>query len=102
MRDLLPEYAAGALSETRRAEVAEHLARCAGCRAELAAWEAMANLAVEPPGPEIVRRALLRGSRPDLATARPPAAEAGAGAGAGARWSLPLALPRAQIRLVPG
>lgn len=36
MRDLLPEYAHGALAGDDSARVAEHLAACAMCRAELA------------------------------------------------------------------
>ncbi|HKD74880.1 MAG TPA: zf-HC2 domain-containing protein, partial [Ktedonobacterales bacterium] len=40
-RDLLPQFAAGALSDSQRREVAEHLAGCDGCRAELAEWQAI-------------------------------------------------------------
>ncbi|MDP1891139.1 MAG: zf-HC2 domain-containing protein, partial [Gemmatimonadaceae bacterium] len=36
MRDLLPEYAHGVLGADDAARVAEHLAACAMCRAELA------------------------------------------------------------------
>lgn len=35
MRDLLPEYAVGALGEAESAQVAAHLDGCAACRAEL-------------------------------------------------------------------
>jgi hypothetical protein len=95
MKEFLPEYAAGTLPTARHAEVTRHLGGCADCRAELATWQAMADLAVELPGEDIVRRALLRGVlTPDL----PAAAR---GVAARRRWGLPLALLRAQARLVP-
>lgn len=62
--DLLPEYAAGSLVPADRARAAEHLAGCPACRAELASWQALARAAAPadppPPGPELVRAALLR------------------------------------------
>jgi hypothetical protein len=90
MKEFLPEYAAGTLPPARHDEVARHLTGCAGCRAELDAWQALAGPAVEPPGPDIVRHALLRGV---LDPAASPVAAA-------PRWGLPLALLRAQARLV--
>jgi hypothetical protein len=89
MREFLAEYAAGTLQPSRRDKVARHLAGCAGCRADLASWATLAA-PVEPPGPDTVRRALLRGAleppTSPVATAR--------------RWRLPVSLLRAQARLV--
>jgi hypothetical protein len=95
VREFLPEYAARTLPAARHDEVTRHLAGCADCRAELAAWQAIADLPVAPPGPDIVRRALLRGV---LATGGPAA---GPAAVRRPRWRLPVALLRAQARLVP-
>lgn len=39
----LPEYAAGTLSDSERAELAEHLTRCAQCRDELSFWQMTAG-----------------------------------------------------------
>jgi hypothetical protein len=65
MNELLPEYAAGTLHPARRAEVAAHLAGCAGCRADLAGWVGLATAAragpVEaPPGTDLVYRVMVR------------------------------------------
>jgi anti-sigma factor RsiW len=38
----LPGYAAGSLGDADRPRVAAHLATCAGCRTEVAAWQAIA------------------------------------------------------------
>ena len=42
-RELLPWYVAGTLSMPERSFVAEHLARCAECAGELAAWRGLAQ-----------------------------------------------------------
>ncbi|MDQ7904392.1 zf-HC2 domain-containing protein [Phytohabitans sp. ZYX-F-186] len=90
MNENLIEYATGALDPAGRAEVEAHLAGCAGCRADVAAWRSLAA-AVEPPappGPELVHRVLLRSALdgPPPPTRRPA-------------W-LSLALLRAEARLV--
>lgn len=45
--ELLPAYAAGSLPEVDRDRVSAHLVSCARCRADLAAWQAVA-VAVSP------------------------------------------------------
>lgn len=48
--DLLPAYALGCLDEGEAVQVAEHLAACKGCRAELSSYEAVAEqLALATP-----------------------------------------------------
>ena len=42
---VLPAYAAGSLGDADRDRVRAHLADCARCRAELAAWQAIAAAA---------------------------------------------------------
>jgi Putative zinc-finger len=62
MKDLLPSYAAGTLGDTDRKRVRTHLADCPSCRADLAAWQVIAD-AVEsrPEAPaRVVRAALTR------------------------------------------
>lgn len=44
--DLLPAYLNGTLDPELAKEVREHLQNCAGCRAELASWEAVSDAAV--------------------------------------------------------
>ena len=63
MNELLVEYAAGTLGAADRTRVEEHLAGCAGCRADLAGWVSLAQAArtpAAPPGPELVRGVLMR------------------------------------------
>ncbi|MCW6007934.1 zf-HC2 domain-containing protein [Micromonospora sp. CPCC 205371] len=90
MNDMLVEYAAGSLGAADRARVEEHLAGCADCRADLAGWAVLAEAAgtaAAPPGPDLVRGALLRGalSEPEPVTRRP------------AWFSLSLALAEARL-----
>lgn len=64
MNELLPAYAAGSLAAEDRDRVRAHLHDCARCRADLAAWQAIAT-AVTPqvPAPDparLVRAALTR------------------------------------------
>jgi Putative zinc-finger len=91
MKHLLPEYAAGTLPPGQREAVRGHLVGCADCRAELSSWLAMTAGPVEPPGPAIVRRALLQEILVPV----------GGCVVDGPRWRLPAALLRAQARLVP-
>ncbi|MGP4027104.1 zf-HC2 domain-containing protein [Actinomadura sp. 3N407] len=64
MKEMLPAYAAGSLCGADRDRVRAHLADCARCRADLAAWRAIADAAA--PGeaaPEVtgmVRAVLIR------------------------------------------
>ncbi|MEJ3743930.1 zf-HC2 domain-containing protein [Actinomycetes bacterium KLBMP 9797] len=89
MRELLAEYAAGGLDAARRTQVEAHVAGCADCRADLAAWEGLAGAARPPggvPGPELVRAALLRSAlAPEPAPQRP--------------WWFVVSLLRAEARL---
>ena len=41
--DLLPEYVLGSLEENEARQVAEHLAECHSCRAELVAYQQVAD-----------------------------------------------------------
>ncbi|MCQ0008736.1 zf-HC2 domain-containing protein [Actinomadura madurae] len=45
MNEMLPAYAAGSLSDADRDRVRAHLTGCARCRADLAAWRAIAGAA---------------------------------------------------------
>jgi anti-sigma-K factor RskA len=49
--DLLPEYVLGLLSGRERRRAERHLGRCAGCRAELASWEAVTDDLARAPFP---------------------------------------------------
>ncbi|MGN9910328.1 hypothetical protein ACTMTJ_22500 [Phytohabitans sp. LJ34] len=82
------EYVTGALPPAERAAHEAHLAECATCRADVAAWRALAGTGEDPPGPELVHRVLLRSALdgPPPATRRPA-------------W-FSLALLRAEARLV--
>jgi hypothetical protein len=64
MRDLLPAYAAGSLDARERDRVRAHLGDCPACRAELAAWRALADAArpagVAPEPARMVRAVLTR------------------------------------------
>ncbi|MFI5915567.1 anti-sigma factor [Dactylosporangium sp. NPDC051541] len=65
MKDWLPAYAAGALRGPERDRLRAHLEGCAGCRAELAAWQGIAAAAAPaeaPPDPERLVRAVLHRS----------------------------------------
>jgi hypothetical protein len=90
MNGQLLEYATGALGPADRAEVEAHLAGCAECRADVAAWRAIGEVGTDPapPGPELVHRVLLRSALagPPPATRRPA-------------W-FSLALLRAEARMV--
>jgi hypothetical protein len=76
---LLAEYAAGSLPDADRARVAAHLAGCAPCRADHAAWRAIAAAGPDPgPPPDparLVRAALTRSAldepAPGLGTSWP-------------------------------
>ncbi|MEV4508146.1 zf-HC2 domain-containing protein [Dactylosporangium sp. NPDC049525] len=62
MKDWLPAYAAGTLPGADRDRVRAHLADCGRCRAELAAWQAIAGAAAPPgaaPDPGRMVRAVL-------------------------------------------
>jgi hypothetical protein len=50
MNEMLPAYAAGSLRGAERDRVRAHLAGCTRCRAELAAWRAIADAAAPTPG----------------------------------------------------
>lgn len=69
MNQMLPAYAAGSLRGADRDRVRAHLAGCADCRADLAAWQAIADAvapdtaapgAAPPDAGRIVRAALTR------------------------------------------
>jgi hypothetical protein len=67
MRELLAEYAAGTLDPAQRTKVADHLAGCTDCCAELAGWAALAAAAGPvpgpadvPSGPDLVYRVMVR------------------------------------------
>ncbi|HTJ33403.1 MAG TPA: zf-HC2 domain-containing protein [Dactylosporangium sp.] len=66
MKDWLPEYAAGSLRGEERDRARAHLEGCARCRADLAAWEAVADAAapdealVVPNAAQLVRATLTR------------------------------------------
>jgi hypothetical protein len=49
MNEMLPAYAAGSLRGADRDRVRAHLADCARCRADLAAWRAIADAAAATP-----------------------------------------------------
>jgi anti-sigma-K factor RskA len=78
--DLLANYALGSLEETEARQVAQHLAGCQTCRAELAELEAMTGLlavgtAGARPSESVRRRLMERASRqPRLVRAREPVA----------------------------
>jgi len=62
MKDWLPAYVNGSLHGGHRDRVDAHLADCARCRADLAAWQAIADAAVPSgaaPDPERMVRAVL-------------------------------------------
>jgi hypothetical protein len=68
MNELLPGYAAGSLAGADRDRVRAHLAGCARCRADLAAWRAIAAAApaADRPAPDpapLVRTVLTRSAR---------------------------------------
>lgn len=62
MKDLLPAYAAGSLSDADRERVRAHLAGCPRCRADLATWQTIADAATPdapPPDPAALVRAVM-------------------------------------------
>jgi hypothetical protein len=68
MNELLPGYAAGSLADADRDRVRAHLAGCARCRADLAAWRAIAAAAPSadqraPEPAQLVRTVLTRSAR---------------------------------------
>lgn len=69
LAELLPLYAAGTLGEGEQRAVAEHLAACAACRAELAFWQEVGSAvqaearALPAPAPALLERALARARR---------------------------------------
>jgi hypothetical protein len=68
MNELLPGYAAGSLSDADRDRVRAHVAGCAACRADLAAWRAIAAAdpgVGPPPAPDRLVRAVLTRSALD-------------------------------------
>ncbi|SNQ46171.1 putative transmembrane anti-sigma factor [Frankia canadensis] len=64
MNEMLPAYAAGSLRGADRDRVRAHLAGCARCRADLAAWRAIADASAPgdaaPDTASLVRAALTR------------------------------------------
>lgn len=64
MNEMLPAYAAGSLRGADRDRVRAHLAGCARCRADLAAWQAIADAATPddtaPDAAGMVRAVLTR------------------------------------------
>lgn len=64
MKDWLPAYAAGSLRDTDHERVRAHLADCQRCRADLAAWQVIADAVVPgaptPDAARAVRAALAR------------------------------------------
>jgi hypothetical protein len=68
MNEMLPGYAAGSLADADRDRVRAHLAGCARCRADLAAWRAIAaavpSAGQRAPEPaQLVRTVLTRSAR---------------------------------------
>jgi len=90
----LPEFVAGTLPGDRMSTVERHLAGCARCATDAAAWGAL-SAGAEPPGPHIVVAALQ--SRPTPLTGALPRQSRLHGF----RWRVPLPLARAQLRLIP-
>ncbi|TQS43765.1 zf-HC2 domain-containing protein [Cryptosporangium phraense] len=73
MKDLLPAYAAGSLSDAEREKVRAHLADCPRCRADLAAWETIADATptIRPPDPARLVRTVLTRSALESPAERP-------------------------------
>jgi Putative zinc-finger len=70
MNEMLPEYAAGSLRGAERDRLRAHLAGCARCRADLAAWRAIAAAAqpgAAAPDGALPAGALPAGAAPDAA-----------------------------------
>lgn len=60
MKDLLPSYVAGTLGDPDRVRVRDHLAECSSCRADLAAWQVIADAVKDQPeSPARMVRAVL-------------------------------------------
>ncbi|MFG1605104.1 zf-HC2 domain-containing protein [Actinoplanes sp. NPDC049265] len=77
MNDRLVEYAAGTLTPAERATVDAHLAGCATCRADLAAWRGIADAPVPspPPASELIHRVLVRSAMSEVSRTTPRRAE---------------------------
>jgi hypothetical protein len=98
MDGMLAEYAAGSLGDADRDRVAAHLATCARCRADHAAWRALAAAdpgAGAPPDPDRLVHAVLTRSALDE-----PAAERTAAAGRFRRLRYLASVVRAEARLI--
>ena len=79
MKDWLPAYAAGTLRDADRDRVRAHLADCPRCRADLAAWQAIAEATAPStapgsaaPDPALLVRAVLTRSATEGPPVRPP------------------------------
>jgi hypothetical protein len=100
MNELLPAYAAGSLSDADRDRVRAHVAGCATCRADLAAWRAIAAAdpgAGPPPDPDRLVRAVLTRSALDGATVDGTASGPAAGMPRRLRYLASLVLAEARL-----
>lgn len=56
IEQLLPDYLAGALGESQRRQVQQHLESCLACREEVSLWTRLAALPQEQPSPRMRAR----------------------------------------------